>query len=128
MLRRIPFVVALLVVSWLLLTPLSEPAGPSGSDKVVHCLLFVSLALTGLYARIPLLPLGLALVAYAAGTEVLQAVLPIHRDGNVFDGLADTLGVALGVLAWRIMGQAAPTPVPKDCEDSPKAHGQRPRG
>lgn len=101
--RRLPFVVALLVTTYLFLTPLDEPPpGPENSDKVVHALLFCVLTLLGAYARVPLVPLAVGLIAYAVGTETLQSVLPIHRFGDVADGIADVAGIGLGLLLVRL--------------------------
>lgn len=69
------------------------------SDKVVHATLFLALAVTGRLARCPLAPLVVGLVAYAGVSEVLQAVLPIARDGDPRDALADVAGVAAGIIA-----------------------------
>jgi VanZ family protein len=76
--------------------------GGHGVDKLVHAALFGALALTTRrrYAR------GLwAVLAYAWLSELLQAVLPIHRDGDVFDALADTAGALLG---WALAGRSTP--------------------
>jgi VanZ family protein len=100
--RRTPFALVVLLSLWMLFSPGSTvPAGPPYSDKVVHALLFAALALTGLRAglRLPLLLVGLT--AYAGASEVLQSVLPIHRDGDVADAAVDLLGVAIGTVAGR---------------------------
>ncbi len=56
--------------------------------------------------------LGLGLAAYAAVTEILQATLPINRDGNVLDFLADAVGIGIGLLlsltATRLGARARP--------------------
>ena len=65
-----------------------------GLDKVIHAALFALLAVTTRrrYGR------GLGLVlGYAGLSEVLQAVLPIHRDGDVLDFLADS---ACALAGW----------------------------
>jgi VanZ family protein len=89
---------------------LFSPSTPSqarviGLDKVIHASLFLALALTTRlrYGR------GLIWVlAYAVTSEVLQAVLPINRDGDVFDALADSVGALLGWVA------AVRRPLPPD--------------
>ena len=73
------------------------PSGLPISDKLVHFLLFAALGVTGRSAGIAPVPLALGLVAYAGVSEVLQTVLPINRDGDVRDGIADTLGVLTGI-------------------------------
>ncbi|MHA6795265.1 VanZ family protein [Pseudonocardia bannensis] len=81
-----------------LFTPASGvPSAPPGVDKLIHLLVFAALAGTGRWAGLPLRPLAVALVAYAAGSEMLQAVLPIGRSGDVLDALVDVAGIALGL-------------------------------
>lgn len=95
---------AMLVVSLVLLfTPASGvPTGIELNDKVVHCALFAALAVTGRLARIKLGPLAVALVAYAGVSEVLQSALPLNRDGDVLDAVADSAGVLLGLGALSL--------------------------
>ena len=89
------------------LVVLFSPSTPSeggvyGLDKLVHATVFAALAVTtrGRFGA------GLLLVVlYAPVSEVLQAVLPIHRDGNLPDALADLLG-ALG--GWWLAARRAP--------------------
>ena len=50
-------------------------------------------------------PLLVALVAYAGVSEVLQAVLPIHRDGDVADAAVDALGAVLGVVLGVVLAR-----------------------
>jgi VanZ family protein len=89
-------VVALSVV--VLFSPGSDvPSGIPVNDKVVHFLLFVALAATGRVAGVPAVRLAVGLVAYAGVSEVLQSTLPINRDGDVRDALADTLGALTGL-------------------------------
>ncbi|MCW2543348.1 MAG: hypothetical protein JWM40_900 [Frankiales bacterium] len=85
---------------------LFSPRTPSGAevagiDKVVHALLFASLA-AATAARFRR-GLGWVLL-YAVVSEVLQAVLPIHRDGSVWDAVADGIGALLG---WAVVVLAA---------------------
>jgi VanZ family protein len=97
-LSRVAFGAVVLVSLVVLFSPGSDvPSGLPVSDKVVHFLLFAALAVTGRLARFPWPPLVVGLVAYAAISEVLQDVLPINRDGDLRDLLADTLGVLTGV-------------------------------
>jgi VanZ family protein len=98
-------VLALSVV--VLFSPGSDvPSGLPVSDKVVHFSLFLALAVTGRAAAVPAVPLGVALVAYAGVSEVLQTVLPIDRDGDLRDGLADTLGVLAGLAVVTLAARA----------------------
>ena len=43
------------------------------------------------------MPLALGLAAYGVVTEVLQAVLPIERDGSLLDLGADVGGIVIGL-------------------------------
>lgn len=97
-LRRAGFGLTVLVSLVVLFAPASNvPTGVTVSDKLVHGLLFAALAVTGRLARVPRLPLLAGLVAYAGLSEVLQAVLPIDRDGDVRDALADVVGAVVGL-------------------------------
>ena len=94
----------LLVVSLVMfLLPTDDLSPNAPNDKVTHLLTFAVLALTGRRAGVPVLPLLGGLTAYAAATEVLQALLPINRHGEVRDLVADVGGVLLGLtLGWTV--------------------------
>ena len=81
-----------------LFSPGSDTPSVDFSDKIVHATMFAALALTGALAGVPMRALAAALVVYAGLSEVLQAVLPIDRDGDWHDALADVIGVAIGLL------------------------------
>lgn len=94
-----PLFVGLLVVSLaMFLTPGRDVPTGGPNDKVVHLLIFVVLGAAGRWAGVRWQVLAVALPAYAALSEVLQAVLPIQRDGSLGDLLADVAGVAPGLL------------------------------
>ena len=99
-LRRIPFVAAVAVSLLSLLTPgpdlprLSEDVW----DKAGHAALFALLAGTGILATLTWRRLAAGLLAYAVLTETLQALLPIHRSGDWHDVVADSVGIAAGLL------------------------------
>ena len=90
--------------------PQAHPGGLRGIDKVVHVLLFCALAASTRWRW----RRGLWVVsAYAVVSEVLQATLPIHRDGDPFDALADSAGAVLGwLLAVRLPQDEADSVVP----------------
>ncbi|MCW2849770.1 MAG: rane protein [Marmoricola sp.] len=95
---RAAFAAVVVVSLVVLFTPASGvPSGIPVSDKVIHAWLFAALAVTGRLAGLPWLVLLLGLVAYAGISEILQTVLPISRDGDVRDALADSLGVLVGL-------------------------------
>ncbi|QNG19470.1 VanZ family protein [Rhodococcus triatomae] len=93
--RRVPVAILTAIALVMLLSPASAtPSGPEHSDKLVHALLFAALAAASLYARFgPSVTAGW-LVAFAAGTELAQAALPLGRHGSVWDFVADVAGVA----------------------------------
>lgn len=82
-----------------LFSPGSDTPSVDVNDKLVHGTLFAALAVTGLLAGVPVVVLAPALVVYAGASEVLQAVLPIDRDGDWHDALADVVGTGVGLLA-----------------------------
>ena len=95
---RAAFAGVVLLSLVVLFAPASQvPSGVPVNDKVVHASLFAALAVTGGLAGLATRVLAVGLVVYAGLSEVLQAVLPIHRDGDVHDALADTLGVLAGL-------------------------------
>jgi len=86
------------------LLPGDDLSASAPNDKLVHGLTFVALAVAGRWAGIRPVRLGLGLAAYAVVTEILQAVLPIDRHGDVRDFLADAMGIVLGLLlSWLAM-------------------------
>jgi len=111
-LARTVFALLLGVSLAMFLTPGDDVPQGGPNDKVVHGLVFVTLALAGRWAQVPWVALGLGLAAYAAVTEILQATLPINRDGNLPDLVADSVGIAVGLLlgfiAMRFGARARP--------------------
>ena len=98
---RTVFAILLAVSLVMFLTPRDDVPQGGPDDKVVHALIFVVLAVAGRWAAVPWVSLGIGLAAYAASTEILQAVLPIQREGDVRDLVADLAGVAVGLLlSW----------------------------
>jgi hypothetical protein len=97
-LARTVFALLLGISLAMFLTPGDDVPQGGPNDKLVHGLIFVALAVAGRWAGAPWLGLGIGLAAYAGVTEILQAVLPINRDGNVPDFLADVVGIGVGLL------------------------------
>ena len=92
----------------MLFSPGSTTPEVAVNDKLVHATLFAALALTGDLAGLRWPGLAIGLVAYAGISEVLQATLPINRDGDWHDFLADVIGMGVGLavaqLAMRRVG------------------------
>lgn len=86
----------LLVSLVVLFAPSGGGSGPPGSDKVVHLLLFAALAATARWCFGALLPVLVAVAAYAPVSELVQALLLPGRSGDPLDVVADLVGVALG--------------------------------
>jgi VanZ family protein len=84
------------------LTPGGDVSANAPNDKVVHLLTFAVLAITGRWAGVAPLRLGVGLVLYAGATELLQSLLPIDRHGDVRDLAADVTGVLLGLFLSRV--------------------------
>ena len=103
-LARGAFAVAVLVSLAVLFAPPSDvPAGPPGVDKVVHFALFATLAVTRRWAGIGRGVLAGLLVLYAAGSELLQGTDLVDRDASIGDMVADSAGVVVGLLLWRVL-------------------------
>ena len=95
---------ALSLVAFLLPGP-ALPPGPDVSDKVEHAAIFLALALAGRFAGWAEDRLLVGLFGYAVLTELLQGVLPIRRDADWHDVLADTIGLLIGLLVVRLLGR-----------------------
>lgn len=88
---------------WSLLSP----------DKLIHIALFSGLAFLlafGLRRQYPNLTtrciftwVAIISTFIAVLTELLQWYLPIKRDGNIYDGIADVAGVFIGFAAFFIV-------------------------
>lgn len=79
-------------------------AGPGvrGLDKVIHAAIFAAPALAALMVGIRARwALGI-LAAHAPISELFQHVVLPHRQGDVFDVMADLGGVLLGGLAYLV--------------------------
>jgi hypothetical protein len=109
LLWRLVFGVALAVQLVVVYAP-SGPGGPeiNGLDKVVHVLIFFGPALAALMMGIRARwALGILLL-HAPVSELIQAVGLPHRDGDVFDVMADLGGVLLGGLAYVVWKRRHP--------------------
>ncbi len=117
--RPLQWAALLLVIYWAALfigthTPqLPRVRLPSHADKVVHFLGYAGLAFLAAvvvfrrsrwsYRTAWMLLLGLG--AYAAVDELLQIPVP-GRSADVWDGVADILGAAAGIIIFRLVQKA----------------------
>ena len=99
---------AVLVVVVLSLVPPPPMELPRHGDKVEHLLAYALLAAAAVQVWRPGRPLllaGLGLVLMGVLLEFAQGALTATRQADPFDALANTLGVALGLLTaftpWR---------------------------
>lgn len=105
----------LATITWLALSP-APPKVHTGWDKANHALAFAALAFSAVWALWPrprqwLLWLAPALLAYGGFIEIAQSFTP-QRQADWADLLADSIGIALGLLAawplgWLARRQAA---------------------
>lgn len=114
--KRQVFALACLAVLVLSVLPGEAIPGPLHFwDKAQHALGFAVLAGLALWARLSVQawPWALGLLCFGAAIEGIQSLLP-WRFGDVWDGLADAVGVfaVLGVARfWRALRAKRPTAV-----------------
>lgn len=70
------------------------------SDKVEHALAYTLLTLwfTGVYPRSSYPRIGLGMLALGVAIEVAQGAMPFGRQMDVLDIVANSLGIALGLV------------------------------
>lgn len=83
-----------------------------GADKVGHATLFALVAVTGALAGLPVRETTAALLGYAVGSEVAQALLLPRRAGDPRDVVADLTGVAIGLLVVRALARRSSGALP----------------
>lgn len=82
------------------------------ADKLLHFLIFFGLEWLVLYESVSreLFPprfrqrmiISGIVIAYAAGTEILQLLISNKREGDIFDFLADTVGILFALLSYDL--------------------------
>ncbi|KQV46815.1 hypothetical protein ASC95_25130 [Pelomonas sp. Root1217] len=103
--------VMLIVITCLALSPAPPKTITTGWDKSNHALAFAALAFSGVWAlwQRPRqwIWLAMTLVGYGIAIEIAQSFLP-PREADWHDVVADSVGIALGLLAaWPITASAA---------------------
>lgn len=93
---------ALVVAVLVNVVVLYSPSGPGetvfpGADKIVHVLVFAAVAVTARWVGAPAWLVGVLLVAHAVESELVQHYLLPHRDGDVWDAVADSAGALAGL-------------------------------
>jgi VanZ family protein len=94
------FALACCVIAWLSLSPTEAlPQGLTFWDKAEHALAYLGLTLIGAWAfpaRLGRLAVGLFLGGI--GVEILQSTMGLGRQGDPFDAVANSTGIAVGLL------------------------------
>lgn len=99
-------VLALVVQMVALYSPSSgEPLFPTPphTDKVFHAASFAVVTACVLLARLPLRVVVIAMLAHAVLSELIQWRFIESRSGDLVDLLADTVGIAVGILVARVI-------------------------
>lgn len=77
-----------------------------GIDKLTHAALFGGLLVSAWWLGAGLRWLVPLLAVHAVESEVVQALLLPHRDGNLGDVVADWVGILLGILVGLLVCRA----------------------
>lgn len=82
---------------------LPHPPHLPANDKIQHMTAFATLGLLGSFAypRLSSRRLLVGLSLFGAFIEIAQAIPALHRDSDPLDWLADTIAVAVVLLALR---------------------------
>lgn len=97
--RIAPFGLACFAIAWLSLAPSQVLPGVTLWDKVEHTGAYMALTLLGAWAfphRLAWLATGL--FGFGVGLEILQSMMGLGRQGDPADALANTVGIAAGLL------------------------------
>lgn len=98
------YAVAALVLTYMALAPEREVPGVELFwDKFEHGAAWTVLTLLGLILSTKRRwAIGVFAVVFGGVIEVLQAIMPFGRDGNIGDFIADCIGVAAAYAIWLI--------------------------
>jgi VanZ family protein len=102
-LRLVVFAAAVAVVLWATLAPTRDLPSVNLWDKAEHAVAFFGLTFLGVWAM-PRWRLRVAAAMLALGVviEIAQAVMPLGRDGDIRDAMADSVGILIGLPAALI--------------------------
>ena len=107
---KLRFFPLLFTIGVVLVTILALIPGPSIPpvfvfwDKAQHSLAYMVLSITGYFAfpqRIRLVSIGLLI--HGAFIEIMQMVFTTTRFGDVFDWLADGVGILIGIIVYVLL-------------------------
>jgi VanZ family protein len=99
------YTLACLILMYLTLAPGKDVPGVGLVwDKAEHALAWAVLTGAGLLLSTRRRwAIGVFAFLFGAAIEVAQATMPFGRDGDVFDLMADSVGIAVAYGAWWIM-------------------------
>jgi VanZ family protein len=102
-LKQAAYATANAILLYLCLAPTSMLPKEHLWDKAEHSISWAVLAGVGLLLW-PAKPRAVAIYALFLGAlvEVLQAIMPLGRDGDWRDWVADSVGVAAALLVWAV--------------------------
>ena len=108
-LRAAGFLVILLVITWLALSPHPPQQASLGWDKANHASAFAVLALLGRlsWPRRNWAHIALGLLAYGGAIELIQSQIP-EREGSWLDLFADGVGISLGLALHALLQSKLP--------------------
>jgi VanZ family protein len=98
------YAVAVGILAYMTLAPTKDvPGAELVWDKAEHSLAWAVLTLSGLVLSTRRRwAIGVFAVTFGATVELLQTVLPLGRDGEWQDFVADSLGVAAAYILWGL--------------------------
>jgi VanZ family protein len=101
-LRLALYAAATLILTYMALAPERDvPGADLVWDKAEHASAWTVLTLAGLVlSTTRRWAIGVFATVFGAVIEVLQAVMPFGRDGNVADWIADLVGIAAAYAVW----------------------------
>lgn len=104
-LRLALYVLACLILLYLTLAPGEDVPGVNLIwDKAEHAIAWAVLTGSGLLLSTKRRwAIGVFAFGFGAAVEVLQAVMPLGRDGDWRDLAADSVGIVAAYLAWALM-------------------------
>ena len=93
-LRLLVFTAAVAVVLWATLSPARNMPSVNLWDKAEHAVAFFGLTFLGVWA-LPNYRLRIAAAVFMLGVaiEFAQALMPLGRDGDIKDAVADSIGI-----------------------------------
>ncbi len=107
---RILLFIVIACVTILSLIPLQEfkIEAPSGTDKVVHIIMYFTISTLALWGYSTtktqsLLIIVLIIIAYSILIELLQECMPLKRSGEIYDVVANSIGAFLGIMSQPIL-------------------------